>query len=101
MNTLKLPNVWKKVSLFESTSFNNNVTKKITEYIKQYQTIFSLLLSTLSELQYLHWLKQKIQYQNLDLMMKPLLAVAAAAIMIGMIRQQLVMSQSHLLIDQQ
>lgn len=37
-----------KVSLFESTSFNNNVTKKITEYIKQYQTIFLLLLTTTS-----------------------------------------------------
>lgn len=48
MNTLKLPNVWKKVSLFESTSFNNNMTKKITEYIKQYQTIFLLLLTTTS-----------------------------------------------------
>lgn len=48
MNTLKLPNLWKKVSLFESTSFNNNVTKKFTEYIKQYQTIFLLLLTTTS-----------------------------------------------------
>lgn len=48
MNTLKLPNVWKKVNLFESTSFNNNMTKKITEYIKQYQTIFLLLLTTTS-----------------------------------------------------
>lgn len=36
MNTLKLPNVWKEVSLFELTSFNNNITKKITEYVKQY-----------------------------------------------------------------
>lgn len=37
-----------KVSLFESTSFNNNVTKKITEYIKRYQAIFLLLLTTTS-----------------------------------------------------
>ena len=48
MNTLKLPNVWKKVNLFESTSFNNNMTKKITEYIKQYQTISNYIFTSIN-----------------------------------------------------
>lgn len=38
----------KKSRVAKSISFNNNMTKKITEYIKQYQTIFLLLLTTTS-----------------------------------------------------